>query len=107
MSDESWEVVDEVPGDIQAEILRGLLEAQGMRVWLNKEGAGHAMGIEIGMLGRVQILVPAHSAEEARFILGLYYSGELEQEGLESIPDDLVPPEDLPGDDYSEEEDQG
>ncbi len=107
MSDESWEVVDEVPGDIQAEILRGLLEAQGLRVWLNKEGAGHAMGVEIGMLGKVQILVPAHEAEEALIILDQYYSGELEQEGLDFIPGEEESPEDVSAEDNPLEPDQG
>ena len=38
MSDESWEVVTEVSGELQASLLRNLLEAQGIKVFLNQEG---------------------------------------------------------------------
>ncbi len=31
MTEEKWEVVDEVQGDMQAEILKGMLEAQGIK----------------------------------------------------------------------------
>ena len=78
MHEEKWEVVDEVAGDIQAEILGGLLEAQGLQVWLSQEGAGKAIGLTVPLLGRVQILVPSHQAASAREILDSYYSGALE-----------------------------
>ena len=45
MSEEKWEVVIEAPGVLQAEILRNLLEAQGIKVFLNQEGAGRAVGV--------------------------------------------------------------
>jgi len=84
MDKESWEVVDEVSGDLQAEILGGLLEAQGLQVWLSQEGAGRAYGLNLGELGRVHILVPNHQAGAARQILEQYYAGELE--GVELDP---------------------
>jgi hypothetical protein len=79
MTDEHWEIVHEVYGEIQAELLRGLLEAQGIQVVLNQEGAGRAYGINVGSLGQVQILVPSHSASEARQILDDYYAGKFEE----------------------------
>jgi hypothetical protein len=79
MEEENWEVVDQVPGDLQAEILRGLLEAQGIQVWLSQEGAGKAIGLTIPTLGLVQILVPSQQAEQARSLLDAYYSGKLEE----------------------------
>ena len=30
MAEDNWEIIDEVAGDLQAEMLRGLLEAQGL-----------------------------------------------------------------------------
>jgi hypothetical protein len=36
MSDQTWEVVEIVSGDLQAELLRGLLEAQGIPVMLSQ-----------------------------------------------------------------------
>ena len=83
MPETNWEVVNEVYGEIQGALLRGLLEAQGIPVMLNQEGAGRAYGINVGPLGQVQILVPARFAGQARQILEDYYSGKLEEEGDE------------------------
>jgi len=84
MSEETWEVVDEIAGGIQAEILRGYLEAQGIPVWLSQEGAGRVYGLGIGVLGNVQILVPSSSYEKARALLDDYYAGKIETEELDS-----------------------
>jgi hypothetical protein len=76
--EENWEVVEMVQGQLQAEILRGLLEAQDIKVWLNQEGAGAAYGINVGPLGTVEILVPTSAVDQARQILDAYYAGEFE-----------------------------
>jgi hypothetical protein len=82
MTEEHWELVDEVLGMGQAELLRGLLEAQGITsVLLTQEGAGRAYGFTIGKLGQVQILVPSHLAEQARQVLQQYYDGEFADRG--------------------------
>lgn len=52
----------------QAEILRGLLEAQGIRVMLSKEGASTAYGLTAGTFGEVEVFVPAAQAAEAERI---------------------------------------
>jgi len=78
MSDENWEVVLEVSGELQADLLRNLLEAQGIVVFLNQEGAGRAYGLTVGSLGQVQIMVPEHQSLEARQILDDYYAGKFE-----------------------------
>jgi hypothetical protein len=84
MSEERWEVVAEIAGELQAEILRGMLEAQGIKVWISQEGAGRAYGLGVGRLGKVQILVPAGELEQANALLDAYYSGELENDDLDS-----------------------
>jgi hypothetical protein len=81
MAMRSWEVIEEVQGELQAEIIRGLLEAQGVPVRLNQEGAGRAYGINVGPLGVVQIMVPDSRVEEARQVLSEYYSGSFEVDG--------------------------
>ena len=58
--------------------MRGLLEAQGIQVWLNQEGAGAAYGINVGPLGTVEVLVPTSAVEQARQVLDAYYQGEFE-----------------------------
>lgn len=87
--EERWEVVEMVQGQLQAEILRGLLEAQGLQVWLNQEGAGVAYGITVGPLGTVEILVPSSQLPQARQILDAYYEGEFAEEDSDSSSDEL------------------
>lgn len=89
MSEENWEVVEMVQGQLQAEILGGLLEAQGIKVWLNQEGAGVAYGINVGPLGTVEILVPASEAPQARRVLDAYYAGEFERGELAASDDNV------------------
>lgn len=93
MTNENWEIVDEVSGELQAELLRGLLEAQGIEVVLNQEGAGRAYGLNIGTLGQVQIMVPSRAAAEARQILDDYYAGKFEE------TDNISPEKSEPGED--------
>jgi hypothetical protein len=84
MSEKSWEVVEVVSGAIQAEILRGLLEAQGVPVVLSQEGAGHfGYPTTIGRLGRVEILVPADSLSHAREVMQAYRAGDFESQDTE------------------------
>lgn len=73
--EEEWIVLDEVAGMLQAEILRGLLEAQEIPAVLSQEGAGRAIGLTIGTLGTVQILIPAKDLDRAHELLDAYYAG--------------------------------
>ena len=85
MSEGKWELVTEVSGELQAGLLRNLLEAQGIQVFLNQEGAGKAYGLTVGPLGQVQVLVPEHQSQQARQIVEDYYAGKFEaNEGLDS-----------------------
>jgi hypothetical protein len=80
MPEVKWEVIYEVAGAIQAEIIRGLLEAQEISVWLSQESAGReAYSAGVGLLGRVQVLVPTYQIERAKEVLDAYYSGEFEE----------------------------
>ena len=94
MPAEKWIVLETVSGSFQAEILRGLLEAQGVSVVLSQEGAGRsAYAVTVGPLGAVQILVPAEEVAEARKVLDGYYGGEYEDlppldDGEEIEPDE-------------------
>jgi hypothetical protein len=81
MADQSWVEVVKVFGELQAEMLRGLFEAQGIPVMLNQEGAGRAYGINVGRLGEVQILVPSDYVAEAQSVLADYEAGVFEEEG--------------------------
>jgi hypothetical protein len=80
MNEKKWVSLTKVQGDLQAELLRGLLEAQEIPVLLSREGAGRAYGINVGLLGEVEILVPDEFAQEAKIILTMYKDGSLENQ---------------------------
>lgn len=75
--DEEIVVVETTSGLIEAEILRGLLEANGINVWLSHESAGKVIGLSVGPLGQVDLMVPADQTEEAKKILDDYHAGRL------------------------------
>jgi hypothetical protein len=75
MSEAQWEVVYETNGPLQAEILRGFLEANEIPVVLSQEGLGRVYGLTVGPLGRVQILVPSVKLGQALKMLEEYERG--------------------------------
>ena len=83
MVDEEWVLVETAQGQLQAEIIRGLLEAQGITVWVNSPGAAHAYAVTVGTLGMVELLVPTNSVDKARQVLEAYYRGDFENMDLE------------------------
>jgi hypothetical protein len=87
MNEEKWTQVAVVHGDLQAELLRGLLEAQEIPVLLSQEGAGRAIGLTIGPMGEVRILVPGSQIGRARSILAAYEAGTFENMATDEDPD--------------------
>lgn len=77
MSYDNWITLDRVQGDLEAELIKGMLEAQEIPVLLSREGAGRAFGITVGPMGEVEILVPKALEEDAKRILSQYKSGSL------------------------------
>lgn len=56
-------------GKLEAEIVKGRLETEGIPAMLKYESAGLVYGLTINGLGQVMIQVPSDLAEEARRIL--------------------------------------
>ena len=77
---EKWEVVHQVPGGVLAETLRGLLEAQDIRVYLAQEGAARAIGLSLTPMGEVSIMVPSSQVSLAKRVLDDYYAGKFEED---------------------------
>ncbi len=77
---QEWVLIHEVPGMLEAEILRGMLEANGIQVMLSHESAGTAIGLAAGPLGWVKIRVPVTLEAEARQLIDDYRSGKLAAE---------------------------
>jgi hypothetical protein len=87
MTNSKWEVVAEVYGDLEAELIRGLLQVEGIPVTLSKEGAGQALGLQVGIMGEVQVLVPTDHVDKARGIVDDYFAGNY------NIDEGTPPPE--------------
>jgi len=54
---------------MEAQIIKGRLESEGIPVLLSYESAGLIYGLTIDGLGEVKIMVPEHLAEDAKEIL--------------------------------------
>jgi hypothetical protein len=59
----------------QAEVLRGLLEAQGIRVLLSKEAAGQVYGVFVGQMSEIELFVPAAQEQAARALVKEFFHG--------------------------------
>ncbi len=58
-----------VPGQMEAQIIKGRLESEGIPVVLKYEAVGAIFGLTINGLGEVRVMVPAQAAEAARSAL--------------------------------------
>jgi hypothetical protein len=74
-------MIDSVPGMLEGEILRGLLESHGIDVMLSHESAGTAIGLSAGPLGLVELWVRSGQEAPARVILEQYRSGQVDPPG--------------------------
>ena len=63
---------------MEAQIIKGRLESEGIPVLLSYESAGLVYGLTIDGLGEVKVMVPKHLAEEAKGILA---AGDSPEEG--------------------------
>jgi len=56
---------------LEAQVIQGRLESEGIPAVLSYESAGLIYGLTVDGLGEVKILVPSHLAKEAKEILGI------------------------------------
>ena len=66
---------------LEAQIVKGRLESEGIPAILQYESAGLVYGLTADGLGETTVLVPADLAEEAREILEIDHTGEIEDFG--------------------------
>ena len=76
MKNHRWELVTVIQDPIQAEILKGLLEAQGITIHIVREGYQAAMGIANQASVRIELLAPDNQVEDARQIIEDYNAGK-------------------------------
>lgn len=67
-------------GKVEAEILRSLLEANDINVYLSYESAGTAYGLGVGPLAEVDIMVKPEQQADAEALLDDYYKGRLDED---------------------------
>jgi hypothetical protein len=59
---------------MEAQVIKGRLESEGIPALLSYESASLVYGLTINGLGKVKIMVPSHLAEEAKTILKVKFS---------------------------------
>lgn len=82
MSKSKWAVVAECYTQIEAEILRGFLEAQGFTAQVSQEAYGNVLGLTIAPGGQIEILVPSEQEEAVKSVLDDYADGKFEEPEL-------------------------
>lgn len=70
MSEKEPLVTIYIARQIEAQIIKGRLENEGIPVLLSYDSASLVYGLTVDGLGEVRIMVPEHLAEEAKQILG-------------------------------------
>ncbi len=77
MDELKWEVLVEVQGRLEADLLQSYLEAYGIHTEIFQESVGHnAFPVMVDGLGRVQIFVSKEQLNEARKLLADYNNPE-------------------------------
>jgi len=71
MSSEEQLVTVYVARQMEAHIIKGRLESEGIPALLSYESAGLVYGITVDGLGEVKVMVPQRLAQEAKEILGV------------------------------------
>ena len=73
MGELKWELLTEVQGRFNADLLKSYFEASGIELEFFQEALGqHIYPTNLDMLGRVQIFVSKEQADDARRLLEEY-----------------------------------
>ena len=76
-------------GQLDAEMIRGFLEAAGFPAMISQESVGKVFGMASGPLGEVNILVPESKKDEALHLLKLMERGDLiDDHAIEDVEDE-------------------
>jgi len=80
MDELKWEVLTEVQGRMQADLLKSYFEAYGIEIELFQEAVGHHIyPVTINGLGVVQLFVAKEQADTARKLLDEYNNSTEDQ----------------------------
>lgn len=98
MSSEDYVEVFSANGQLEADMIRIMLEAAGLHVLTRGESAGAVYGLTVGPLGEVNVLVRESEAQTARELIE-----DMDEGKLENPPADAFPPAE-PEEDTREDE---
>ena len=77
MDEMKYELLTELHGRMEADLLESYLEANGIDVELVQESIGHTIyPVTMDMLGRVQVFIPKEKAKAAKKLLEKFNSKE-------------------------------
>ena len=77
MDELTWELLTEVQGRLEADLLKSYFAASGLDIELFQEAVGHLIyPVTVNGLGRVQLFVAKEQAEEARTLLAEYINAK-------------------------------
>ena len=77
MEELKWELLTEVQGRLEADLLKSYFEAYGIDIELFQEAVGHHIyPVTVDGLGRVQLFVSKEQAKEARKLLNEYINAK-------------------------------
>jgi len=75
-------------GQLEAEMIKAFLEAQGLKVELSQESIGRTLGLSAGRLGQVKVLVPESQVTTAVDLLEAMERGDFDSENLSDQMDE-------------------
>ena len=89
-------------GKLDAESIKGFLEAQGIPAFLDSNALGQIYGLTVGDLGEVGVMVSSENEDQAKNLLQAMENGEFEDEVLMGAP--MTPEESIGVDEEELEE---
>lgn len=86
---EKYEIVYVANGQLEANMVKIMLEAHGFSPIIRGESAGVVYGLTVGTLGEVKIFVPGSQLDQALELIQKMEKGELEDssDDSETTPD--------------------
>lgn len=79
-------------GQLEADLLKAFLEAQGIEVLLSQESVGKTLGLSAGTLGRVEVLVPESQVERAKSLIFEMEQGKFDDLNFDSDKNNIIQP---------------
>ncbi len=67
--DQKLVVISYPKNETEAQIIKGLLESEGIPVIIKQEAIGKVYGLTLNGLGQIRLLVPAEHKEHAKLLL--------------------------------------